>query len=119
MAGGEDNVRMEVVRGAGGDALRVHLCAGQRVRAESDAAVSMSDTVEVRGIVHGGILSGVRRSLLGGESVFQQELVCRGEGGGGSGGGVGGGGGDAVLAAPDPGALAIVPVSPDRGRAQS
>jgi len=57
--------------------------------------------------VAGGILSGMRRALLGGESIFQQELRCRSGGGGG--------GGDAVLAAPDPGALAIVPVSPTRG----
>jgi len=108
MAAAAGNARMEVVRGAGGDALLVHLAAGQRVRAESDAAVSMSENVEVSGTVHGGILNGVRRALLGGESVFQQELVCRAGAGGG-------GGGDAVLAAPDPGALAIVPVSPDRG----
>jgi uncharacterized protein (AIM24 family) len=84
------NAKMELVRGAGGDALRVHLKPGQRVRAESDAAVSMSENVEVSGTVHGGLLSGVRRAIFGGESIFQQELVCRG----------GGGDGDAVLAAP-------------------
>jgi len=59
---------------SGGPWARVHLLAGESVRAESDAAVSMSENVEVCGRVHGGILSGVRRALLGGESIFQQEL---------------------------------------------
>jgi|AntAceMinimDraft_1070359.scaffolds.fasta_scaffold09229_5 uncharacterized protein (AIM24 family) len=71
---------MELIRGASGDALRIHLKPGMRVRAESDAAVSLSENVEVRGTVHGGWLSGLRRMLLGGESIFQQELVCRGGG---------------------------------------
>ena len=60
---------------SGGPWARVHLAAGgEGVRAESDAAVSMSENVEVCGRVGGGILSGVRRALLGGESLFQQEL---------------------------------------------
>lgn len=100
------HAEMELIRGSGGDAVRVRLRPGQALRAERDAAVSMSEHVSVRGTVPGGVLSGLRRSFLGGESLFQQELACVG----------GGPGGDAVLAAPDPSsALAIVPITPDDG----
>ena len=50
--GGDDaqHAGMELVRGAGGDALRVTLKPGQRVRAESDAAARMSSSSTSRRI---------------------------------------------------------------------
>ena len=54
---------------------------GERLKAESDAMVSMSSTVDVEGKLDGGILRGFMRSMLAGESFFFQELVAnRGNG---------------------------------------
>jgi uncharacterized protein (TIGR00266 family) len=52
---------------------RVDLPQGRQLRAQSDAMVAMSPTVEVAGKMQGGWLGGVGR-LLSGESLFLQTL---------------------------------------------
>ena len=48
----------------------VRLEAGEEINAEAGAMVSMSSGVEMQTGVRGGLLSGLKRSLLGGESFF-------------------------------------------------
>ena len=54
-----------------------HLERGESIKAESDAMIAMSPTIEVEGKLEGGILSGLARKFLSGESMFFQELVAR------------------------------------------
>ncbi|EIC23005.1 TIGR00266 family protein [Thiorhodovibrio frisius] len=59
---------------------RVDLPAGRQLRAQSDAMVAMSPTVEVAGKMEGGILGGLGR-MVSGESLFLQTLsATRGAG---------------------------------------
>ncbi len=48
----------------------ITLAPGDKVQAEAGAMVSMSDTVSMETGVRGGIMSGLKRSVLGGESFF-------------------------------------------------
>jgi len=50
---------------------------GESIKAESDAMIAMSDTVDVEGKMDGGILGGLARKVLSGESMFFQELTAR------------------------------------------
>ncbi|MGB0387400.1 MAG: TIGR00266 family protein [Ardenticatenaceae bacterium] len=56
--------------------LKVRLKAGESIKAESDAMVAMSNTIDVEGKLDGGLFGGVGR-FLSGESFFFQELVAR------------------------------------------
>lgn len=59
---------------------RVDLPQGRRLRAQSDAMVAMSPTVDVAGKMEGGLLGGLGR-LVSGESLFLQTLsATRGAG---------------------------------------
>ena len=61
--------------------VKINLKRGEKIKAESDAMIAMSPTVEVEGKMEGGILSGLARKFLSGESMFFQELVAsRGDG---------------------------------------
>lgn len=48
----------------------VKLATGEQIQAEAGAMVSMSDSIKMTTGVRGGILSGLKRSMLGGESFF-------------------------------------------------
>ena len=48
----------------------VSLETGEKLQAESGAMVSMSDAIKMETGVRGGIMSGLKRSVLGGESFF-------------------------------------------------
>jgi uncharacterized protein (AIM24 family) len=50
--------------------LRIKLDAGENVNAEPGAMVSMSEGVEIETKAKGGLLSGLKRKILGGESFF-------------------------------------------------
>ena len=50
---------------------------GERIKAESDAMIAMSPTIDVDGKMEGGLLSGLARKFLSGESMFFQELTAR------------------------------------------
>jgi uncharacterized protein (TIGR00266 family) len=60
---------------------RVTLAAGESVRAESGAMMSMSPDVAIEAKTGGGLLKGLRRSVLGGESLFVTRFTA-GPGGG-------------------------------------
>ena len=49
---------------------RITLRAGESITAEAGAMVSMSESITLETNTRGGILSGLKRSLLGGESFF-------------------------------------------------
>jgi uncharacterized protein (TIGR00266 family) len=48
----------------------IYLEAGEQLQAETGAMVSMADTIKMQTAMRGGIMAGLRRSVLGGESFF-------------------------------------------------
>ena len=61
--------------------VKILLNRGEKIKAESDAMIAMSPTITVEGKMEGGILSGLARKFLSGESMFFQELhATRGAG---------------------------------------
>ena len=50
--------------------VNLQLTAGESVSAEAGAMVSMSDGIEIETSMRGGLLGGLRRKFLGGESFF-------------------------------------------------
>lgn len=56
--------------------VQLNLQQGEMVKAESDAMVAMSTTVDVEGKMDGGILGGLAR-MVAGESFFFQTLTAR------------------------------------------
>ena len=58
--------------------LEVTLDEGDSVVAESGAMAWMSDNIQMATSVRGGVLSGIRRSVLGGESFFQNTYHAEG-----------------------------------------
>ncbi|MBO4401706.1 MAG: TIGR00266 family protein [Selenomonadaceae bacterium] len=61
--------------------VKFKLNRGEKIKAESDAMIAMSGSVDVEGKMEGGILSGLARKVLSGESMFFQELTAkRGDG---------------------------------------
>lgn len=52
----------------------VTLNAGEKIQAEPGAMVSMSPSVQIETSVQGGIMAGLKRSLLGGEGFFMNTL---------------------------------------------
>ncbi|TFE22840.1 TIGR00266 family protein [Cohnella luojiensis] len=60
--------------------LKIQMSAGETVKAESGAMVSMSPNVDVKGTMDGGIMAGLGR-MLSGETFFFQELSANRGGG--------------------------------------
>ncbi len=61
--------------------IEVNLNQGEKIKAESDAMIAMSATIDVTGNLSGGLLSGLARNIFAGESLFFQELsATRGKG---------------------------------------
>ena len=56
--------------------IQCQLQQGESLKAESDAMVSMSATLDVTGGMDGGLLSGLARRVLAGESFFFQKIVA-------------------------------------------
>ncbi|WP_424359213.1 TIGR00266 family protein [Methanocella sp. MCL-LM] len=57
--------------------LQVELDAGEAISAESGAMVTMTPNIEIQTSAKGGVLSSLKRSILGGESFFQNTFTCR------------------------------------------
>ena len=57
--------------------LELDLDAGESVRAEAGAMVSYSDGVDIETGASGGILGSLKRSVLGGESFFQNTFTAQ------------------------------------------
>lgn len=75
--------------------LKVNLEAGESIKAESDAMMAMSGNVKVEGKMEGGMLGGLARKFLSGESLFFQKLTAQNKAG------------EAVLAPPIPGDVGV------------
>ncbi len=60
--------------------VRYNLASGERLKAEADAMISMSNTIDVSGGVEGGILKGFTRMLAGEKFFFQYLTATRGPG---------------------------------------
>ncbi len=60
--------------------LKVRLKNGERIKAESDAMVAMSTTIDVEGKLEGGLFGGLGRMLTGEKFFFQQLAANRGPG---------------------------------------
>jgi len=60
--------------------LTVGLDAGASIRAEAGAMVSHSDGIEVETQASGGLLGSLKRSVMGGESFFQNTFTANQEG---------------------------------------
>jgi uncharacterized protein (TIGR00266 family) len=56
----------------------LHLEPGESVKAEAGAMMAMSPTVEIATSTQGGIMKGLRRSVLGGESFFMNTFTATG-----------------------------------------
>ena len=56
----------------------VHLDQGEAVKAEAGAMMAMTPTVEMATSTQGGVLKGLRRSVLGGESFFMNTFTATG-----------------------------------------
>jgi uncharacterized protein (AIM24 family) len=57
--------------------LEVELQQGESIRAEGDVMVTMTPTIEIQTSARGGILSSLKRPMLGGESFFQNTYTAR------------------------------------------
>lgn len=60
--------------------IKANLEKGEMIKAESDAMVSMSPTVDVEGTMEGGVLKGFTRMLAGEKFFFQKLTANRGAG---------------------------------------
>ena len=66
----EDTMHYEIEHGPSYALGIVQLDPGDQFQAEAGAMVSMSDTIKMTTAVRGGLMKGLKRSLLGGESFF-------------------------------------------------
>jgi uncharacterized protein (TIGR00266 family) len=56
----------------------IHLDPGESINAEAGAMMAMSPTVDIATSTRGGVLKGLRRSVLGGESFFLNTFTATG-----------------------------------------
>lgn len=61
-------------------AVEFHLNKGESIKAESDAMLSMSPTIDVEGKLEGGIIAGLGRMMAGEKFFFQTLKANRGDG---------------------------------------
>ena len=71
-------MRYEILYKGAYPIVRCHLDKGEMMKAESDAMVAMSPTIEVTSKQEGGLLKGLMRSVLSDESLFYQYLTAKG-----------------------------------------
>ncbi|MGN0145514.1 MAG: TIGR00266 family protein [Clostridium sp.] len=60
--------------------VKCHLEHGEQIKAESDAMISMSPTIDITGTTEGGILKGLARMAAGEKFFFQYLAANRGPG---------------------------------------
>ncbi len=56
----------------------IHLDAGESASAEAGAMVAMSPSIDISTSTQGGVLKGLKRSVLGGESFFMNRFAATG-----------------------------------------
>lgn len=84
-------MRYEIMQPGAFAFLKVQFEAGESIKAESDAMMAMSGNIKIEGKMEGGMLGGLARKFLSGESLFFQKLTAQGQAG------------EALLAPPIPG----------------
>lgn len=72
-------MRIEIEHAESYAVARVELGAGESVKAEAGAMLAMRGDVDLR-TASGGVMKGLRRAVLGGESFFQNTFTARSEG---------------------------------------
>lgn len=60
--------------------VKYQLSRGERIKAESDAMIGMSNTIDITGGTEGGIVRGLTRMLAGESFFFQYLTAVRGDG---------------------------------------
>jgi uncharacterized protein (TIGR00266 family) len=73
-------MQTEILYGPAYAAAKVTLTAGESVRAEAGAMLAMSPGVAMETSTQGGVLKGLRRSILGGESFFMNTFTAQADG---------------------------------------
>jgi uncharacterized protein (TIGR00266 family) len=63
-------MKSEILYGPSYSLAVVSLSAGETIQAEAGAMVSMTDDIKMQTSTKGGLLKGVKRAMLGGESLF-------------------------------------------------
>ena len=56
----------------------IHMDPGESVNGEAGAMMAMSPNIEIKTSTQGGMLKGLKRSVLGGESFFMNEFIATG-----------------------------------------
>lgn len=73
-------MKYEILYGSAFPIVKINLQKGERIKAESDAMVSMSSTIDLDGKLEGGIFKGLGRMLAGEKFFFQTLSANRGPG---------------------------------------
>jgi len=73
-------MKYEILYGEAFPIIKINLQKGERIKAESDAMVSMSSTIDLDGKLEGGLLKGLGRMLAGEKFFFQTLAANRGPG---------------------------------------
>lgn len=73
-------MQTEIMYGPAYAAAKLTLAAGETVRAEAGAMLAMSPAVAMETSTQGGVLKGLRRSILGGESFFMNTFTGQADG---------------------------------------
>jgi uncharacterized protein (TIGR00266 family) len=74
-------VKYEIIGEGAYPAVKLALAEGDVVTAEAGAMASMDGSVEIQTQMKGGLLGGLKRSMLGGESFFMNHFTSRADGG--------------------------------------
>lgn len=73
-------MQTEIMYGPAYATAKLTLTAGETVRAEAGAMLAMSPGVAMETSTQGGVLKGLRRSILGGESFFMNTFTAQADG---------------------------------------
>ncbi|THF82145.1 TIGR00266 family protein [Cohnella fermenti] len=73
-------MKHEIMYGHSFPLVKVQLDSGESLKAEMNAMVSMSPSIDIRGTVDGGLLKGLGRMLSGEKFFFQELTAARGGG---------------------------------------
>lgn len=92
-------MRYDVVHPGSNALVSVHLEPHEHIQAQAGAMVSRSEKIQVVGTFYGGMWRALKRSVLGGESLFFQQLKAEN------------GPGEVMIAPAVPGDIKILPLS--------
>ena len=92
-------MRYEVIHPGSNALVQVQLEPHEHIQAQAGAMVSRSEAVTVIGTLAGGMWRSLKRSTLGGESMFFQQLKAEN------------GAGEVLIAPPVPGDIKVLPVT--------